>query len=256
MKTRPLIAKLELFAPLSDEEKAAIEESAGDIIEYAPKQTVIAQGDKPDHVHLLLEGWAGRYKILPDGGRQIMALLIPGDLCDVQVTLLDRMDHSIAALSACRILSLPLGSLSRLMEKHPALHRALWWSTLVDEAILREWLVNIGRRSAEMRVGHFICEMLLRSKAVGLTKGDVFDLLLTQEELADTMGLTPEHMNRSLQKLRSQGLIESHGKRIVIADFDRLMAFSEFDPIYLHQEAESDGARQTEDHPRHFPLHA
>ncbi|MEZ2224047.1 helix-turn-helix domain-containing protein [Rhizobium sp. RCC_161_2] len=99
---------------------------------------------------------------------------------------------------------------------------------------MREWLVNIGRRSSEIRLGHLICEMLLRSRAVGLADGDVFDLPLIQEELADTIGLTPEHM-RCLQTLRGHGLIESVGKRALIAGFGRLAAFSGCDPHYRHQ---------------------
>jgi CRP-like cAMP-binding protein len=113
---------------------------------------------------------------------------------------------------------------------------ALWWSTLVDEAVLREWLVNIAGRQSEQRLGHLICEMLLRSKAVGLTDGDNFEMPLTQEELADSMGMTPVHMNRCFQALRGHGLITTNGKRIVIDDLRKLVAFSEFDPIYLHQE--------------------
>ena len=105
----------------------------------------------------------------------------------------------------------------------------------MDEAISREWLVNLGRREADKRVGHLICEMLLRSKAVGLTTDDSFVVPLTQEQLGDTMGLSAVHMNRTLQKLRGDGLITSDGKRIVVHDYFKLAEFSGFDPIYLHQ---------------------
>jgi CRP-like cAMP-binding protein len=116
------------------------------------------------------------------------------------------------------------------------LARALTWSMLVDEAILREWLVTLGHRPADKRVVHLICEMMLRSKAVGLTDDDSFDLPLTQEELADTMGITPVHMNRTLQALRRSDLITTRGKRVIVQDAGRLMAFADFNPNYLHQE--------------------
>ncbi|MBY3044220.1 Crp/Fnr family transcriptional regulator [Rhizobium leguminosarum] len=235
-KTQHLISKLEQFTGLGGEEKQALEDAVVGVIDYRAKEDIILQGDRPDHVHLLASGWACRYKLVPDGGRQIMAYLIPGDLCDVQVALLDRMDHSISALSACEVYTLPLASLSDLMNKYYTISRALWWSTLLDEAILREWLVGMGRRSAEKRLGHLICEMWLRSKAVGLTERTHFEMAVTQEDLADTMGITPEHMSRCFQTLRGKGLISTDGRRMTIGDLDHLIAFSDFDPLYLHQQ--------------------
>lgn len=235
MKTTPLIRKLEQFQKLSGEDKQALEAAAGEAVDIAPKQDMISQGDRPEHVHLLLEGWACRYKIMRNGDRQIMAYLIPGDLCDVHVTLLDRMDHSIGSLSACKILTFPRQRLADVMQQNEGLLRALWWSTLVDEAILREWLVNMASRPSEKRLGHLICEMIHRARAVGLTEDDSFEMPLTQEELADTMGMTPVHMNRCFQMLRGEDLITTQGKRVIIVSLKRLMEFSEFDPIYLHQ---------------------
>lgn len=220
---------------MSDADKAALEAAGGKVVDYAPRQDIIVQGDNPHDAHLLLDGWAGRYKLMPDGGRKIMAFVIPGDLCDVHVALLDQMDHSIGALSACKVLFLPRQKLNEMMDASPELSRALWWSTLVDESVLREWLVNLGGRPASQRIGHLICEMLLRCRAVGLANENNFEMPLSQEELADTMGMTPVHMNRCLQELRGGGLITSQGRRIFIDDLDALMAFSGFDPIYLHQ---------------------
>jgi CRP-like cAMP-binding protein len=239
MKTTALLSKLEQFISFTSAEKHALDNAAVGVNFYHAKEEIISQGDRPDHVHLLVSGWAGRYKILPDGGRQIMAYLIPGDLCDVQVVLLDRMDHSISALSAYEVLTIPLDSLSKLMHQHEAISRALWWSTLVDEAILREWLVSIGRRSAEKRLGHLICEMLFRSRAVGLADPAGFEMAVTQEELADTIGVTPEHMSRCFQVLRGKGLISTDGRRIDIDSLERLVAFSDFDPVYLHQQSQN-----------------
>lgn len=235
MKTDLLVRKLQQFRMLSESDRFAVEEAAGKIVDHPAKHDVIRQGDRPDHVHLLIEGWACRYKLTPEGDRQIMAFLIPGDLCDVQVTLLDRMDHSISTLSACRILAFPRQRLGELTEHRGQLSQALWWSTMVDEAILREWLVNIGGRSSDKRVAHLICEMQHRTKAVGLSDGNGFEMPVTQDELADAMGMTPVHMNRSFQALRTRGLIFTEGRRVGTANLKRLMEFSDFNPIYLHQ---------------------
>ncbi len=169
MRADPLICKLEQFTKISDSEKRLIEDAISDIVDYAPRQDIISQGDRPEHVHLLLEGWAGRYKLLPEGERQIMAYLIPGDLCDVHVALLRQTDHSIGALSACKVAFIPDKAISKMTDDHGRLSKALWWSTLVDEAISREWLVTVARRQADKRVSHLFYEMLLRSKAVGLS---------------------------------------------------------------------------------------
>ncbi len=235
MRTRPLITKLEQFTKLSDEDKQALEDAAERVVDYGPKDDIITQGDNPEGVYLLIDGWAGRYKMLREGERQIMAFLIPGDLCDINIMLLDQMDHSIGALSPCKVLYFPRQRLADLMDKSQQLSRALWWSSLVDEAILREWLVNVGRRSSEKRIAHLICEMLFRSRAVGLTDDDTFELPLTQEQLGDTLGMSTVHVNRSIPTLRGQNLITSHGRRIVIDDLERLMDYAEFDPVYLHQ---------------------
>ncbi len=232
----PLIQKLEQFAKLADEDKRLLEGASRQVVEFSPREDIITEGDRPDDVHLLLEGWAGRYKTLPEGARPIMAFLIPGDICDLHISLLNRMDHSIGALSRCKVAFIPRETILTIMKENQQLTNALFWSTLVDEAILREWLVNLGHRPADKRVAHLICEMMLRSKSVGLTSDDSFDLPLTQEELGDSMGITSVHMNRTLQFLRSEGFITTNGKRVTVTDTDRLIAFAGFNPIYLHQE--------------------
>ncbi|MGX9120356.1 Crp/Fnr family transcriptional regulator [Mesorhizobium sp. BHbsci] len=232
-----LIRKLEHFRKLSDEDKQVLAGSVAKSVEFSAGSDIITYGEKPTHVHLLVDGWAGRYKLLPEGGRNIMAYLIPGDLCDVNVALLDEMDHSIGALSPCTVALIPLDTVREMMDENRTLAQALWWADLVDEAVLREWLVTVGSRGAQQRVGHLICEMLIRTAAVGLARDNSFDLPLTQQELADSMGMSLVHMNRALQGLRGKGLIKSEGKRITVKNVNGLMQFAAFDPLYLHQQA-------------------
>jgi CRP-like cAMP-binding protein len=235
METRALICKLEQFARLSDDDKARLEGLARTVRDFGRHLDVIREGTRPDDVHLVVQGWAARTKTLRNGSHSIMAYLIPGDLCDLQVSLLSVMDHSIRTLSPCRIAFIPREAISDLLLRSETLGRALWWSTLLDEAILREWIVMLGHRPADQRVAHLLCEMLLRSRAVGLTQDDSFELPLTQEELGESMGLSTVHINRTLQDLRGQGLISTEGKRVIAHDLARLMEFSDFDPTYLHQ---------------------
>jgi CRP-like cAMP-binding protein len=234
-RTHSLVQKLEQFTKLSEEERTVLEACVSRIENFDAEQDIVREGDRPDAVHLLLSGWAGRYKIL-DGVRHIMAYLIPGDLCDIQITLLTTMDHSIGTLSPCTVATIPRDRITSIIDTQKHLARALSWSTLVDEAILREWLVSLALRPAEARMAHLICEMLLRSRAVGLADGDSFQMPLTQIQLSQTLGLSAVHMNRTIQKLRNGGVISFEGVRMTVLDWKRLTAEARFDPTYLHRQ--------------------
>lgn len=234
MRSDPLIARLEIVADLRDEDKALLAGLYDDVRDVAAKRDIISEGERPDHVHLIVEGWAGRYKTLPNGSRQIVALLIPGDFCDLHTAILGQMDHGIVAITKCRVAYISSRELDRLTADHNGLTKALWWSTLVDEAVLRSWVVNAGRRDAYQRIAHLLCEMHVRMKMIGLVSEDRFDLPLTQEELADSAALTPVHTNRTLQRLRREGLIELRSGVLTVLDVPGLREAAGFDPSYLH----------------------
>lgn len=234
MEKNPLIRKLEGYAPLSGDEKKLIDELASARVEdFAAKSDIISDGDSPDHVHLVLEGWAARYKVLQDGSRRIMAFLIPGDFCDLHITVLERMDHGIMALSPCKVAHLDSDRLNQITAEHSTLARALWWMTLVDEAVLRRWVINVGR-PGPAAIAHLLCEIHLRMNAVGLVEGNRLELPLTQEELADAIGLTPVHANRVIQNLRQRELIELKSRSLYIPDVKALAGAGGFDDSYLH----------------------
>ena len=229
-----LIRKLEHFLPLSGEERRALDAACQDVITARAGEDLIREGDRPGHVHLLIEGWAYRYKLLPDGGRQIIAYLIPGDLCDIHIFILKRMDHGIGLLSDARVALIPEQAMVALLDTYPRVQRALFWSSLVEEAVVREWLANTARREPYERIAHLFCELWLRMSAVGLVEDGRFDLPLTQTELADTVGLNAVTVNRVLQRLRAEELITLKRKRLTILDADRLLAVSSFSANYLH----------------------
>ena len=232
-----VVEKLGRFVDLTDEERAALRQLSRHAQRYPRGADLISEGDKPDSVFLLLEGWAFRYKQLESGSRQIMAYLIPGDMCDVRIFLYDEMDHSIGLLCDARVAKIPAVEMLDLMDKFPRIERALMYATLVDESTLREWLLNVGQRDALQRLSHLICELCVRLGIVNLVdESKTFALPLTQSELADTTGMTTVHVNRSLQRLRQDGLISTNDGRVTILDFDRLAEVAGFNATYLHAE--------------------
>jgi CRP-like cAMP-binding protein len=231
----PLVAKLETVANLPLEDREALAALCANARELGARRNVIREGDRPDHVHLIIDGWAARYKLLPDGSRQITAFLIPGDFCDLHVTILGEMDHSIATLTRARVAYIPRGRMEALTDR-PQIAKAFWWATLVDEAVLRAWVVNVGRRDAYEAIGHLMCELYLRMRNVGLTSDHSYDLPLTQEELGDALGLTPVHVNRVLQRMRADKLISLSRGALTIHDYRALEKASGFNPNYLHLE--------------------
>ncbi len=231
----PLTRKLETFALLDDDDRRLLDDVVRTARVVDAGETIIVEGDEPSEVHLVVEGLACRYKQLADGHRQIVAYMVPGDFCDMHVFLLKHMDHSIASMSRCRIVDIPRRRMLELSSR-PAIQGALWRATMVDEAVLREWLVNMGGRSAEKRVAHFFCEMIVRLKAVGLAPGTTCQLPLTQADLGDTLGLSTVHINRTMQALNGRGLLEKKMKTLSVPDFEMLAAFASFDPNYLHLE--------------------
>lgn len=228
-----LVRKLESFHPLSREDKDLLSLHTEAVREIEAKRDIIHEGQAPENVFLILSGFACRYKITNDGRRQIMAYLVPGDFCDFQVFILKEMDHSIGTLSRCTVVELSRQTVLDLTER-PAIARAFWWACLVDAAVLREWLVNVGQRDAEPRIAHLLCELLMRLEAVGLVKDNAFRLPITQIDLADTVGITNVHANRMLTSLRDDGLIEINSQSMIIKDVQRLKKLSGFNPNYLH----------------------
>ena len=234
MPNSALLRKFAIFADLDEEEITLLKEATSDIRATAAKSDIISEGDRPEYLHLIVQGWAARYKSLPNGLRQITAFLIPGDFCDLHGKVLKRMDHSIVALTRCKVAWVASDRFDRLTIEHADLTRALWWATLLDEAILRNWIVNNSRRDAYQRIGHLLCELHARVQMIGFVDNDRLDLPLTQNELADATGLTSVHVNRTLQRLRSNDLIELSGRVLTIRNIDELKRVAGFDGSYLH----------------------
>jgi CRP-like cAMP-binding protein len=231
-------SKLEAFTRLSTDDRAALAEISRNFRYVDARRDLISEGDKPRHVHLVLDGWACRYKQLPDGKRQIVSLFVPGDFCDVNVYVLKYMDHSIGAITRLKVAMITAEEMSALTAERPRITQALWWHELVTAAVQREWTLNIGQRSAYERLAHLLIELYLRLTTVGRARDGRCDFPLTQNDLADATGLTSVHVNRTLQELRRDGLIELERKQLQILDLPRMMDVSMFNANYLHLDRE------------------
>lgn len=234
---QPLLRKLERFVSLSEVERAAVAALALEVRHCAAHEDLIVQGQRPEGVFVVMSGFAVRYKLLPDGRRQIVGFCLPGDLCDIRVGLVRRMDHSIGALTPLIAGIVQSDELHATMDKHPRLSRALWWSSFVEESIAREWIVNVGYRSAFERLAHCFCELYYRLEAVGLARDFTCELPIRQSEIADTLALSAVHVNRTLMELRRSGLLSLNYRRLTIHDMPGLAAAAGFDPGYLHLDA-------------------
>ena len=230
----PFIQKLGRRFVLSGSDEKALTEASAHLRGVHSRTNLILEGDVPDHIHLIQRGFACRYKVLPGGGRSIVAFLIPGDFCDLNVSILGEMDHCIGTISSCDVVRIPRSVMNDLTGKHPLLNRALQLAGLVDEAILREWLVCMGRRSADEQVAHLFCEFLVRLQMVGLATENSYAFPLTQLDLGDATGLSNVHVNRVLQALRGRGLVVIKERRVTLPNVAAIQAYAGFNPNYLH----------------------
>lgn len=235
----PLVRKLEQFVRLSGEDREVLDRVAGERVRHVgPREDIAHEGERPRVVNLILSGWACRYKQLADGQRQILGFLVPGDLCDLNVYILREMDHSLSTLTPVRLAEVPRSVMEEVTARHPRITQALWWETLVHASTQREWIVNLGQRTAFERLGHLLCETFVRLRAVGLTEGDSCEFPVTQAELADATGLSTVHVNRTIQELRGAGLIVLRGGALTIPDLAALQKATLFNPNYLHLDRE------------------
>ena len=231
----PWAMKMEQFTRFTDEERERLDcLIKSKQCKYKPREDIIADGAHSNHCHVLLEGLACRYKILPDGERQIMAFLIPGDLCDAEIFILKSMDHGVAALTPSTAAAIHADEMKKMLQEVSCMAQALWWGTMTDLAVLRERIVDHGRRDATERIAHMLYELLVRYRIVGETTDHSFDFPITQTDLADATGLTPSHVNRVLQRFRDDDIIDLRSRTLTVLKPERLKEIGMFSADYLH----------------------
>lgn len=229
------VEKLQGFGQLSAEGVSALLAATADPKQIPARKDLIREGDRPNVVFVVLEGWVCRYKILPSGTRQILAYLMPGDACDLHVQLLAEMDHSIQTVTPALIATIDRAEMDDIMDRHVGVAKAMYIAQLVDEGTMRAWITSIGRRSSIERVAHLMCELYLRARNIGLTSETHLDLPLSQLLLADSLGMTPVHLNRVLKELRKTGAMTLQRGSLRITDPAALVHVAGFDENYLHR---------------------
>lgn len=240
--TRPnlqrFLDRLTSRSVLSHEEQQAILSLPGHAEQIAANRDFVPLGQRVDHACLIIAGIVGRFEQNWDGARQITAFHLPGDMCDLHSVVQPVRTSALQALSVTTILRVPHLAIRAVAARYPAVAEALWRDCMVDAAILAEWIVNVGRRDARARIGHLLCETATRLGAVAGDSNDiVFDLPVTQTHLADATALTPVHVNRTLQSLRGEALVDWHQRVVRLPRWDALVELSEFDPAYLQADA-------------------
>ncbi len=240
--SHPIVRKLESVFKLTDDERQALENLPMRLTDIRAHQDIVREGDRPYRSFVILEGFACAFKMTNMGKRQIMAFFIAGDMPDIQSLHLSTLDHSIGTITPCTVGFIEHETLRAVCRQYPRLTDAFWRNTLIDAAIFREWVTNIGRREAYNRIAHLICELLVKMRAVGLAQDHTAEIPVSQSEIGDATGLSNVHVNRVLTELRGDGLIEITGRRVTVLDWERLKEVGDFDPTYLHLEQEQAAA--------------
>jgi CRP-like cAMP-binding protein len=231
---RYLLRQLELYSKLPDEDRALVLDLPHRLRRLDAGSYLVREGDMPTACMVLATGYAYRQKVTGDGSRQILAVCIPGDAVDLQNMFLDVSDHSVQLLTRSEVADVPREALQELVLSRPAIGTAIIQLTLVEASILREWVVNVGRRDARERIAHILCEFAVRLESRGLITDHGFELPMTQEQLADATGLTSVHVNRVLKGLEADGLISRKRRNIHYSDWRALQDAGDFSRRYLH----------------------
>lgn len=227
--------KLRLHARLDPDDERAIERLPFTRQELTPNTFVVRDGERPNRCCLVVDGFMFRAKTTEDGKRQILSFHVPGDVPDLQSLHLHVNDHDLVSLNDTVVGFVPHEAMLAMTTARPRIAAALWRETLVDSAMFRDWIVNVSRRPAPARMAHLLSELARRLKAVGRMEGNEVYLPLTQVHLADALGLTSVHVNRVLQELRRDNVLDLKDRMLRFPDAKRLEDVGAFDPLYLHQ---------------------
>jgi CRP-like cAMP-binding protein len=238
------LSRLSSRSTLSEDEQRAVLGLDHRSAHYRARVDIVVPGEHVDYACLVASGIAARFDQMRNGQRQLTAFHIPGDMCDLHSVVAPTAAWGITALTPTTVLQVSHAALCKAIDEFPNLALAFWRDGTADASIIAKWLGNIGRQDARARLAHMLCEFGIRMEIGRLGARASFDLAVTQEQMADALGLTSVHVNRTMQRLRSEGLIIAQGQRIEILDWDRLVAAAEFHPAYLLLDRQSDGDRQ------------
>ena len=229
-----LLRKLEVHEPLPEEDREAVLALPYTLRTLEASTYTVREGDRPDRCCVLVSGFAYRQKLTGDGSRQIIAIHIPGEPLDFQHLFLDVADHNVQMLTRGEVADVPRAAFQDLARSRAAIGHAILVTILAEASVFREWVLNVGRRDSRTRLAHVLCEFAVRLEAQGLAKEYGYQLPMTQEQLADALGLTPVHVNRTIKALEAEGLITRDKRYISFPDWERMREVGDFSARYLH----------------------
>jgi CRP-like cAMP-binding protein len=230
-----LIKRLRAYDAISDEDIEIVRALPISVRDFPAERAVVRDGERPAESCLVIDGFCARSKSLSDGKRQILSIHIPGEIPDLMSLFLHVMDHDLLSLTACKLGFISHESLRQLHRRRPTVAEMFWRDTLIDSAMFREWIVNVGQRPAPARLAHLIMELRERLRVIGRVEGKSFEMPLTQEEIGDALGITAVHANRVIRQLREEGIIELQRGRVIVLDEKKFQELADFDDRYLHQ---------------------
>jgi CRP-like cAMP-binding protein len=231
------IAKIAVNLDMTDVERRAYAAALQTVKTIKRGSALVEEGESTDKCAVLLDGFAARQKQLSEGRTQITSFVVPGDMCDLHSLLLKPLDHTITAISNCRVAYMRHTDVWHLIANHPRLGRAFWRETLIDGAIMQEWVANVGARNAYTRLAHLLSEFYVRLNAVNLVENSKFALPLSQDTLASATGLSTVHVNRTMQRLKREGIVAMRVHAVTVRDRGKLFRAGDFDQSYLYSRA-------------------
>jgi CRP-like cAMP-binding protein len=231
----PLARKLSQFVQLDRSELAALAELEAVRRPVEAGTELVHERQAGHQAFILQEGWACAYKMVPDGGRQVIDFSIPGDVMGLRSVLLRTSDHSFSAVTRVVVAEVSARQMVDRFQHLPRLGAAVLWAASRDEAMVVEHLVSVGRRSALERTAHLLLELWLRLQLVGLGTSAGYACPLNQYLLADALGLSAIHVNRVLRQLRERGLVTFRDGQVLFHDLPRLRSIAGWHSGYLDQ---------------------
>lgn len=229
----PFAHKLRAFVALNDEDLTVMSGYYRRRHVYVAGRDLVHQGEVDQPAYILASGWACSYKLLPDGGRQVIDFQIPGDFLGLRSVLFRTADYNVEPVTRIEASEIKRSDLFGVFADNPRLATAVLWAMSRDEAMVVEHLVGLGRRNAAERTAHFLLELAARLKLVGLGSKAGYACPLSQYQLADALGLSAVHVNRVLRELREAGLVSFQKGEVQFDDFERLVTLADFDRGYL-----------------------
>jgi len=230
-----LVQRLRISSGISDEDVSEILALPISVKQYAAERSVVSDGQRATDCCLIAEGFCVRSKTIADGRRQILSIHIPGEIPDLMSLFLPVMDHDLVTLTPCTLGFISHEALRKLHFRRPNVAEIFWRDTLIDAAMFREWIVNVGQRPAPARLAHVMAELRERLKIIGRAQTNSFDMPLTQEQIGEAIGITAVHANRVIRQLREDGVVDLHRGRVTVLNEAKFQELADFDNRYLHQ---------------------